>query len=191
MNVQLTIEANQMGETVIDLFKNLPAEKKEELALEVLKEWFKEPVQIETLNYEHVLLEKFREGELKPLYGYNVNDTKLYTVEQLKNDYRWKEEIEKYKNSKQYMIEEIRKEIVAYYKKSIKVQIETDPIIAQIKEATYEIIRDSFPDLIKEVMIQVFAANIQNLSHKIQETAREVYISKDTINTIKEKLGGI
>lgn len=39
MEVKINIEAEQIGETVIDLFKNLSEEKKEELAKDVVKSY--------------------------------------------------------------------------------------------------------------------------------------------------------
>jgi molybdopterin converting factor small subunit len=44
MEVKINIESNQIGETVVDLFKNLSEEKKEELASEVVKNYLNERV---------------------------------------------------------------------------------------------------------------------------------------------------
>lgn len=44
MEVKINIESNQISDTVIDLFKNLSPEKKEELAAEIVKKYLDEKV---------------------------------------------------------------------------------------------------------------------------------------------------
>lgn len=44
MEIKINIETEQLGSTVIDLFKNLSEEKKEELASEVVKKYLEERV---------------------------------------------------------------------------------------------------------------------------------------------------
>jgi SOS response regulatory protein OraA/RecX len=44
MEIKLNIETSQLGDTVVDLFKNLSDEKKEELASEVIKQYLDDKV---------------------------------------------------------------------------------------------------------------------------------------------------
>jgi hypothetical protein len=69
MQVTINIDANQIGETVVDLFKNLSQEKKEELAKEVVKKYLDDKVR-ERLGWSECLISKLYEK----IDDYFIND---------------------------------------------------------------------------------------------------------------------
>lgn len=71
MEVTLNIEANQIGDTVIDLFKNLSDEKKEELASKVVKQYLNDKV-TEQISWNDTLLTNIE----KRIDDYFVKDIK-------------------------------------------------------------------------------------------------------------------
>jgi len=75
MEVKLNIESNQIGETVIDLFKNLSPEKKEELATEVVKSYLNDKVN-QKLNNNYWNSETVLSDFMKRIDNYFIEDLK-------------------------------------------------------------------------------------------------------------------
>lgn len=187
MEVKINIEAGQIGDTVIDLFKNIPSEKKEELALSILKEWLQSPEFFETKNKEQLLVDEFRNGSRKSHWSSTKYDenTPEHTI---KSDYAFQEAIKTYKTSKQILVEDVKNEIISYYKKYITEQIANHELINQIKEETYKEIASRFPEIITQIMISVFSSNLSQLSYQIQDASRKSDVATSMTQTIMERL---
>jgi hypothetical protein len=71
MEVKINIEANQIGDTVIDLFTNLSDEKKEELASQVVKQYLDDKAR-EQVRWNDSLLQNVQ----KKINDYLVEDLK-------------------------------------------------------------------------------------------------------------------
>ena len=187
MEVKINIEAGQIGDTVIDLFKNIPSEKKEELALSSMKEWLQSPEFFETKNKEQLLIEEFRNGTRKSYWSSNKFDENTPEY-QIKNDKNYEDAIKSYRTSKQILVEDIKNEIITYYKKYISEQITNHELINQIKEETYKEIAIMFPTIISQVMINVFSGNLTNLQYQIQDSAMKSNIAEEMTKNIIQKL---
>jgi hypothetical protein len=187
MEVKLTIDAGQLGDTVIDLFKNLSPEKKEQLTLDIMREWLKSPEFIETKNMEQLVIDEFRNGKRKPWGSYEKYDNT--TPEKIiRADYKFKEAVEQYRTSKQIMVEELKQEIIKYYKKELSNQIkESDLINKGLNELYPELIK-IFPELVIKSLIEVFAMQLTNLQGSIQQSLQDNMMNKCDITALQDKL---
>lgn len=185
MEVKINIESNQIGDTVIDLFKNLTPEKKEELALSVLKEWLQAPDFFETKNKETLLVEEFRDGKRRPYWSsekYN-HETSEHKI---KSDTNFQNAIKDYKNSKQIMMEEIKKEIVQHYMKYVEEELKQNEIVNKIKEDTFNELIDKFPEIISKVLIETFSQNLVGLKDMIINNYHKSSMLEAQINMVRQ-----
>jgi len=174
MNVNLQIEAGQLGETVIDLFRNLSVEKKEEVALTILREWFREPVQLETAGYEETLLAAFKADESR-MRKVSYSNYSVVDDATIKASYAYREELAKYKNTKQYMVEDLRKELLAFFKKGIEDEMKADTKLDEIKKIVYDEITNRIPEIMMTVVTLALTNNMVELQHKIQDNVMKNY----------------
>jgi len=188
MQVTLNIEASQMGETVYDLFQNLPKDKKEELALQILKEWLIAPEYFEIPNYEQILLHEFKSG--KRSAGYNANYDENTPDSIIRGDYRFRDTLEKYKTSKQTMAEEIKKEVIEYYIKHLGEEIKESEEIAKLKEETYKQIAELFPSIIYSSLVDVFSDSMVDMKKMIRDSFMRSTHAASMLESIRNKIGG-
>lgn len=159
MQVTLNIDSANLGETVVDLFKNLTPEKKEALAADVLQRWFNEPYDVEHKAFET----KVKQEALT--YFQNQGDSwdkrNYGTLETVTNSSRYREAMAKFRSSKQIMVEETVKQLVETYRTQITETIKTDPQIQEMMKLTIEGIKKDFPAFVHDAMMYWFTQNMQ------------------------------
>lgn len=172
MQVTLNIESGQLGETVIDLFKNLTAEKKEELALAVLREWLKDPEFIETRTRDAVLIDEFRTGKRQPSWSYNKYDQDT-PEEKIRRDENFQNAMKQYKSSKALLIEDIKAEVVEYYKKHICAQLEQTDAINKARDEAMQIIKWEMPQIVNKALVNMFSQSLANMQSNLVDSLYE------------------
>lgn len=187
MEVKINIEASQIGDTVIDLFKSLPKDKKEELTLEVLREWVKSPEFFETENYKQTLLDKFKNGNMQPSY-YSTKYNKDTPDQTIIQDYNYKKYLEEYRTSKQIMVEEIKTEIIKYGRQFIKSELLDSETINKIKQESYDQIALEFPKIIYESLVIAFSGNLISLQNQILSNTMMNQHTEHIMNQVRTKL---
>lgn len=184
MEVKIELEAGQIGDTVIDLFKSLSAEKKEELALTVLREWLISPEFLETENKKMLLLDEYKSGK----YDRPYDKYSTMTDEQIMRNYDFTDKLKSYKNSKQIMVEDIKTEIISYYKKSIAEQLEKDEKVQALKEVMMEELAGQFPQIIINALTQTFANSLVSMKSNVDAALMCSSNAMSISNNIAERL---
>lgn len=187
MQVTINIDSTNVGETLLDLFKNLSSEKKEELALSVMKEWLQSPEFFEERNKEQIIIDEFKKGIRQPYY-YGSKYDENTPDETIMRDEKFKKALETYRNSKQIFVEDIKNEIVSYYKKYIKEQIIDNDRLNKIKEESYNEVAKQFPSIVIECMMLAFISNIKDLQGLIFNSANRSLMNDSMISAIRQKL---
>ena len=164
MQVTLNIEAGQMGDTVVDLFNNIPAEKREELALKVLEKWIEEPLSIERDAATERLIVKYR--------GKTGYDGKTMTDKEILSDYNFKNDLNKTKSSKEIMISEVSKKLSDFYEKEVKELVENSPLVNKVLEETLAKAKEDFPKLVQKAMTDWFSDHIQAIAEAASTPVR-------------------
>lgn len=159
MEVKLNIDSANLGETVVELFKNLSPEKKEALAVDVLQKWFNEPYDVEYKAFEA----KTKQEALT--YFQNQGDSwdkrEYGTIEKVQYSPRYRDAMAKFRSSKQIMVEETVKQLVETYRTQITEIIKTDPQIQEMMQLTIEGVKKDFPAFVHDAMMYWFTNNLQ------------------------------
>lgn len=187
MEVKINIESGQIGDTVIDLFKGLSAEKKEELALGIMKEWLQSPEFFETKNREQLVIEEFKSGKRLPSSSWDKYDVET-PDDKIKRDYNYEKALREYKTSKQILVEDIKNEVVSYYKKQITEKLKSSELIQKIKQDTFDEITKQFPQIINQTMINVFTQNLYELQGKISQSYNSSEMAIGMVNSLNDKI---
>jgi hypothetical protein len=187
MKIELNIEPSQIGETVIDVFKTLTPEDKKEMAIQIMREWLKEPSLFESCNFEQQLIHEYRTGIRKPNSTYDKFDENT-PESTIRNDYYFKKSVEEYKTSKQGLVEATKREMLVYYNEEIAKELKLDVTINKIKEETYKELTANFPRIITEVLIMAFSSNLANMQHQIQDMTMKSYNVNSFIDQVRGKL---
>lgn len=183
MKVELQIDAANMGETVVDMFKNLPAEKREELATKVLHDWLREPYEVEKLTADRAALEYARARNS----GYHGSANK--TDEDLRGGYEYREFYAKHKSSRQLMIEEITKATIEHHKKAVVEQIKADPQMNAVLTETIASIKENFPKYVHDAMIAWFASHLQSMGSGISQALMQSSAAENQVKQIAQRVG--
>ena len=119
MQVTLNIEANQLNDTVIDLFKNLNTEQKTKLASQVVSNWFTEGNMVEVLANHDRVVDELRTGAHN---SRNYPDKVEYD-KMSESDYKYQNKLKEltkdFKNIRATVTEEVRTKLTPLMKTQI------------------------------------------------------------------------
>ena len=164
MEVSLKIESAQLGETVVDLFKNLDSEQRRSIAVEILTKWLIEPYEIEREAFAESVLREFREKNIDLYISYNRKKCLDCTDKEIKESSEYRQRINTFRSSREIMIKEITSEVITYFKASIPEQIKTDPKFEILRNIFYQFIVDNFPSMIKESFANYFTSQLNMIA---------------------------
>lgn len=186
MQVTLNIDAAQLGDTVVDLFKNIPAEKKEEIAANILQKWLEQPYEIERKSYTENAKRKALEEVSASSYGY---DKERYgTLEKIEGSDAFRRLMNQFKSSRETMIEAITTEATETYRKKVTELIQTDEQMQKMFEATRDVISEDFPKFVHDAMMYWFAQNMTNVFQAVPMAMAQSRMTAESVQKIKEKL---
>ncbi len=160
MEVTLKIEAAQLGETVVDLFKNLGEDQRKAIATDILIKWLNEPYNIEREAYAEGVLRDFRQSNIELYINYNRKRAADCTDKEIKDSSEYRDRIRNFKSSRELMIKEITTEVMTHFKTSIPELIKTDPKFEILRSVFYQFIVDNFPMMIKESFANYFTSQL-------------------------------
>lgn len=150
MQIIMNIDAGQLGETVLDVFKSLTPEQKNTLAVQVLQEWLKDPVPYEAPGMD------------KQAIAYARNQSN-WDRDRPDEFFRGTGAYKQYladNNSKKAMVVAVQQEVIRAYQNTVKELVQTDPQIQTMKEAVVEVVKDAFPRMVHEAMVLWCASNL-------------------------------
>jgi hypothetical protein len=191
MTVQLTIEAGQIADTVVELFKNLTPEDRKELAYSIAKEAMIDPDFYETKSIDAMLIQEYRDNktQLSNQWGYgNKIDPNKASDDEIRSTTTYKNDLEARRNTKKILIGDAKDEIVKHYRDVIAEELKTNPIIDKILQETFKEVCSLFPKLVMESLVLLFANTLPDLQQQIQlESYRRVdlaEVSRQIMNRI-------
>lgn len=158
MKVEMTIDASNIGETIVDMFQNLTTEQKESIALSVLEQWLKEPDEIHKTSLHRKAIEHARERN-----SWSKEKPDSY----FEQTGEYKDYLRKNPTPKEAMIRKITTEVIDYHSRKIGKMIQTDPEIQAIMQQTFETIKANFPKIVNDAMIAWFCSNMQTMADGI------------------------
>ena len=151
MQVNLTIDAAQLGETVVDVFKSLSSEQRQEIAVAVLREWLMQPNDAEFIKDDIFAMQAARS------LSYYLRDK---ADAEVRKSEEYRKAIARSTNPKTQMIRFVRDEAVSQFQASVKEMVASDPQIQKMRDAVCEVVRENFPRVVHDAMVLWVAANL-------------------------------
>lgn len=181
MKVELTIDANQMGDTLVDLFKNLTVEQKESVALKVLSDWLKEPLDVETraLDSDAILYARNK-------YSYN----KEKSPEDVRKSSEYADYIKSHPSTRSLMVKEISTQVIEFHKKQITENIQSDPEMTKIMDATLETIKENFPKFVHDAMIAYFTTQMGSVMSGLSQALFQSQQAENLSREVHKRITG-
>jgi len=154
MEIKLNIDANQLNETVIDLFKVLTDEQKKDLVTQAIKGWLNGEYAGERLAHEEALISEFRSKNL-PLSSWS-QDKKggdpSVTDDDIKNSRAFMSRMGSYKSVREVMVSEIVSTSVDTIKQKVKGFVDSDLKLKEAFERVRENVESNFPGMVRQAM---------------------------------------
>lgn len=188
MKVELTIDSSNIGETLVDLFKNLPQEKKEEIASQVLEKWLTQPYDIERKAAGQKIIRELRErGD--STWKDNSDEYRKKKDEEIYGSYEFSQRMRNFKSSKEEMILSITQSSIEHYKKITQEKIQNDEQLKKIMEIAFEEIKKDFPKYVHDAICSFFINNMFVIQSGMQEGLQKSNKSLEMNKAIAEHLG--
>lgn len=149
LQVTMNIDSNMMGSTIIEMFKNLSQEKKDELASQVILEWMKLPREVEVARYREQLVEKWKQKHEEWLQKNPGNSPAYNPYNDFENKYDFKRELESFKSTREEFLKEVIKEAQAAAIKTVSQTLKEDPVYQEALKTTFEDIKEKMPNLVQ------------------------------------------
>jgi hypothetical protein len=191
MEVTLKIEASQLGETVVDLFKTLTDDQKRDIAKEVVTKWFTEDPAAEREAFSDKVVRELRGRHIRMGYGYNsekYTDDPKVTNQEVYAISEYREAMHGFKTSREQLVTAAVGAAIEQYKDSVKILVLNDAGLTAAFETAKKKIEESFPHMVEQAIIGWFKASMSNA---VVEIPGSIYIMRDEIDAMKQTLNEI
>lgn len=188
MNVTLSIDSNQLGETVVDLFKNLTEQQRQEVAVKVLEQWLAQPYDVER---KAAKAEIARQARIRSVGGYSGKPYNDMTDEEVvKEDYTARGEFEKFVSSRELMVKEITSSALKHQLEVIGDRIKSDRQLNAVLDRTLKMIEQNFGAYVHDAMIAWFCTNMTTMATGIQSSLFQSSTMQERLDQLNRELTG-
>lgn len=153
MKIEINLDSNNIGDTVLDIFKNLKEEDKHQIALQILKNYILEDPAVERSIEEGKILQQLKSDP----YNKNKSDAEI------RNGYDFGQKSRNIILSKETMIKALTQEAINTYKQEVINLVREDKIL----EAAYDNIRKEiiadYPNMVKETMMKIVSDSFSGM----------------------------
>jgi hypothetical protein len=153
MKIEINLDSNNIGETVLDIFKNLKEEDKHQIALQVLKNYILEDPKIERAIEEDKILQTLKLDS----YNKDKSDTEL------RNSYSFIDKCRSIQLSKEIMVKELTNAAITTYKQEIINLVKEDKVLQEAYDSIRKALIEDYPNMVKETMMQIVSNNFSTL----------------------------
>jgi len=181
MEVKLSIDSENLGETVVDMFQRLTPETKEKVATDVLREWLREPYEVEASLLDQRAIDEIRKDNT----GYG---NKRLNNQECRDHYRYREVRDRQKSTRQIMVEQITGAVIEHHKKVVIEEIQNDPQIQTVLKATLDTVRENFPKFVHDAMIAWFSSHLTQLGNGISTALTQSLRTEDLTRQIAQRV---
>lgn len=181
MKIEMNIDASNIGETLLDVFKTLNEDQRKEVAVKVLHEWLREPECIHRTGLHRKALAFARE---RNSWHKEKSDEWFSSTDE------YKRFMKDNKTPKEIMIDTITKEVIEWQKKEITKAIKADPLVEQMKNETMAAIKEQFPRIVNDAMIAFFCQNMSEMASGLSRALMMTHQTDQTVKKIAEKVLG-
>lgn len=181
MKVEIDVDPGQVGQSLKDVLGSLTLEERRALAVKTMESWLRDPYDV-----ERVAKERWAVDEVKAKYAGEYGGPK--DDQAARQHYRFREMMEKWRSTKEIMVETITREIVDHYKAEVKRTVETDPKIQAMKDEIVKVMIETFPKIAHDAMTLWVASNFQNMFLATANLEAQVKQMGETMNGVSQRL---
>lgn len=164
MEIKFDIDASQMDETLVEIFKNISQEQKEEIARDVLRGWLSENAPMSVEERQKIILKQMQDED--------IHDGTKHTNAQIVESYEFNRRMREVSSLKDIILKEVHKDVYEYYKKVIQYEIENDPAMQEMKDEAYKAILSNMPAIMVNAMSDIIAKSMGSMQSMVQESLR-------------------
>jgi hypothetical protein len=158
MQVTLNVDPGVVGLELGEIFKSLTDDQKNQIAVQVLKDFLNQPFDIEIRAKEKEIIEKIRN---KPRSSWDTSGPK--TDEQCREDSDYKEWRRSYRDSRTSMIEDITLAAKTEQQKVIKEMVVNNPDIQKTIQEEVDKFTEAFPEMAKQALTGMFMSSLASI----------------------------
>ena len=166
MQVTLNIKADQLQDTVVDLFKNLTSNQKETIATQLVSTWFTEGNLTETLVNRDKIFADLRTGVYDVMDSNNYRNVKYSELRE--NDYTFTEKVKElttaFKNTRALCTESIRSALLPLIADDIKKWLASSKEVEEMKDLVIDYFKEQYAASAKKALIDHMAHTITQVS---------------------------
>jgi len=193
MDVTLKIEAHQLGDTIVDMFKSLSAKQKKSLAVEVMRKWLEEPYAEERRAYEESVLTDMRARDASlSSWGSDKRASKA-TDDEIRASSTYQGRMREYRSSREQMVSMIVEESVRTFKESVTQMVNEDEQLKESYERVRRLIEGKFPAMVQSAMTRWMCDTMQyailNVPDQQLNLETEMKGVKEALTQIQGQIG--
>lgn len=151
--ITINLSPEQLGkfsENIIGVFNELSVDEKKDIAKQVMQSWLNDPVKIEESARERDIIWSMRNQS----YYRDKSDSEI------KNSWEFKDNVRKYKTSKETMVIAIVDEVKNHYKNVATELAKNDPQFAELMTKVSDDLRIQLPDIVRKAMTDFMMNNM-------------------------------
>lgn len=181
MKVELNIDASNIGETVIDLFKNLSEDQKRDITLGIIKNWFDMPYGAERELKEQQAIAEYRRKNPSQA------DAPDYRI---KDNWEIKSIMGKFRGAREQFLFEANKQVVELVKAGVTERLKVDPEIQKMVDSVTEEVKKDFPKFVHDAMIAWFCGNMHAMAGGISQALMQSRDAENISKSVYERITG-
>jgi len=193
LEVTLKIEAHQLGNNVLDLFKSLTEEQRIQSAKDVVDKWLRSPYDVERLAYAQNVISHLRQSHIRMGYSDKFTDDPNVTDSQISDTFEYRDKMAKFRSSREQMISMAAEEAVKQYRESVVDLVKNDPGVQAVYDSVKKRIESTFPQMAQAALVNwfqhAFSRSIFEVPSLTLNIGDEVTRMNERIREIEQQLG--
>jgi hypothetical protein len=180
MKIELNIDAANIGDTVVDMFKNLTPEKRDELAREVINRWFDMPYGAEKEMHE-------RSGVLKMQA---MSEHKNKSDSECRKSWEFDKIAGEFKDTRALFLKETVELVSKGVIQVVAERLKNDPEIQKMVDAVTADVKVNFPKYVHDAMIAWFCGNMNSMAQGMSSALFQSGNTQQQLNDLTKRLEG-
>jgi hypothetical protein len=183
MKIEMTVDGSQLGDTIIKTFENLSPEQHQQIAKEVCAQWFL------GLNTAKSHREAFEANTIE-----NIRSSESYyrdkTDADIRSNYRFQDEMKKYKNPQTEIVSNSTREVNALVIKAIQEEVVKNEEIKKIVEAVGAEIKANFKNYVHDALMAFMCGHMGSIANGIQQALVQSSNADNLAQNVARRLNG-
>jgi len=157
MKIELDVNPQDLTKSLTEILSTLTPEQKLSIAKDTMEKWLREPYDAERIAKEQDVIDAIKKDQ----------ETRSYrgkeTEQEIRSGYEFRQKMEGFRSTKATMVKEITQAVIESYQSQVKQVIQSDPKIQAMKDEVIAVIKETFPKVAHDAMVQWMASSMQKM----------------------------